>query len=102
MGVNNSLSEVIELQKVRIIPENYGLTKEDLTEKDLYCIAKHIQINVIKRCFREEHDILDPCQTCKYERECFKSGYGYAHWDTFIKLSKITGVRMCPGAGFID
>jgi len=74
--------------------------KTVLTEKDLYCIAKHIQTEVVERGFKEKNNIEDSCTKCKYINECYKNGKGIAHWDTFLKLGEITGVKMCPGTIF--
>lgn len=91
---------MIELQKVRIIPENYGLTKDDLTEKDLYCIGKFIQIGVIKSFMHNEKGLDFPCTDCKYLDKCFGDNRESDFWDTFLKLSKLTDLKLSPFKGF--
>nr|WP_312986130.1 hypothetical protein [Clostridioides sp.] len=68
-----------------------------LTEKDLYCIARHIQTEVVEKNFKERIGIEDCCVDCKYKKECFGSGACFAHWDTFSRLGEITGIKIYPG-----
>ncbi|CDS84767.1 conserved hypothetical protein [Clostridioides difficile] len=100
MGVNNSLSEVIELDKLRIISESNSLTKDGLTEKDLYCIGKFIQIGAIKSFMHNEKDLDFPCTDCKYSDKCFGDNRESDFWDTFLKLSKLTDLKLSPVKGF--
>ncbi|HBG8947503.1 TPA: hypothetical protein KRJ09_003673, partial [Clostridioides difficile] len=54
------------MDKLRIISESNSLTKDGLTEKDLYCIGKFIQIGAIKSFMHNEKDLDFPCTDCKY------------------------------------
>ncbi|HGL6935011.1 hypothetical protein O0E53_18785 [Clostridioides difficile] len=88
------------MQKIRIISENYGLTKDDLTEKDLYCIGKFIQIGAIKSFMHNEKDLDFPCKDCKYLDKCFGDNRESDFWDTFLKLSKLTDLKLSPFKNF--
>ncbi|MCM4102397.1 hypothetical protein KLL39_04170 [Clostridioides difficile] len=69
----------------------------ELTEKDLYCIARHIQVYA----FKKDDEVIkkedNPCCRCKYRYECYKNNVCIYHWTTFKKLSKITSLKMGPG-----
>ncbi|MCU5949052.1 hypothetical protein H3U19_19235 [Clostridioides difficile] len=63
--------------------------KLELTEKELHCIARHLQNEVMEMVFRGNIEAPTSCEVCDYLQEC--KGY-FTHIDTFIKLSEMTGV----------
>ncbi|ENY8737977.1 TPA: hypothetical protein ACG3IZ_003561 [Clostridioides difficile] len=65
--------------------------KLELTEKDLHCIARHLQNEVLEIAFRGNREAPTSCEVCDYLQEC--KDY-FTHIDTFSKLSKITGVKI--------
>jgi hypothetical protein len=66
-----------------------------LSDKDLHCIARHIQ-TLVKLYWHKESMPQKDCQLCAYSNNC-----GVDPWDSFIKLSEITGVRISPHKGFM-
>lgn len=66
-------------------------TKEELTEKDIHCIARIIQSSVFAHGW-----IFCGCQFCKYWEECEKTlKNGRLHYDVIMKkLQQITGLDM--------
>lgn len=61
----------------------------ELTERDLHCIARHLQNEVLEIAFRGNREAPTSCEVCDYFEEC--KDY-FTHIDTFIKLSEMTGV----------
>ncbi|MFQ4188151.1 hypothetical protein C3O92_16330 [Clostridioides difficile] len=61
----------------------------ELTEKELHCIARHLQNEVMEMVFRGNREAPISCEVCDYLQEC--EDY-FTHIDTFIKLSEMTGV----------
>lgn len=70
---------------------------EELSEKDLYCIAKHIQ-EFVRTVFHKEKDPEVACYDCRFNKECAKNEC--THYDSFGRLSDITGVKISPLKGF--
>lgn len=69
---------------------------EELNEKDLYCIAKHIQ-EFIRKNWCKDENYKGSCYDCKFNKDCAKNGF--THIDTFIKLENITGVKISLALG---
>ncbi len=69
--------------------------KIELTEKELHCIARHLQNEVIEIAFRGDKKALKSCQVCDYLEEC-KGDFTCMYY-SFNKLSKITGVKILSG-----
>ena len=69
------------------------MEKTELTEKDIYCIARIIQSSVFANGW-----IFYGCQYCKYWKECeksFENENGKMHYDMIKKkLQQITGLDM--------
>lgn len=65
--------------------------KIELTEKDLHCIARHLQNEVMQIAFRGNREATTSCEVCDYLEEC--KDY-FTHIDTFNKLSGMTGVKI--------
>lgn len=69
------------------------MEKTELTEKDIYCIARIVQSSV----FAEDW-IFYGCQYCRYKNECekcFENENGKMHYDVIMKkLQQITGLDM--------
>ena len=69
------------------------MEKTELTEKDIYCIARIVQSSVFA-----EGWIFYGCQYCRYKNECekcFENENGKMHYDVFMKkLQQITGLDM--------
>ncbi|CZR99319.1 hypothetical protein HMPREF3081_06880 [Clostridium sp. HMSC19D02] len=65
--------------------------KLELTEKDLHCIARHLENEVMQVAFKGNREALRSCQVCDYIKECEGN---FTHVDTFIKLSKMTNVEI--------
>lgn len=65
----------------------------ELTEKDIYCIARIIQSSVFTGGW-----IFYGCQYCRYKNECeksFENENGKMHYDVIMnKLQQITGLDM--------
>lgn len=72
--------------------------KLELTEKDLHCIARHLQNEVMQIAFRGNREASTSCQVCDYLEECRDN---FTHIDTFIKLSKITNVKIVTVGHFL-
>ncbi|KZL94371.1 hypothetical protein [Clostridium magnum] len=62
-----------------------------LKEKDLYCIAKHIQ-EFVKTNWCKDKDSKQACYDCNFNQDCTKNGF--TDLDSFDKLEKITGVKI--------
>lgn len=63
----------------------------DLSEKDLYCIARHIQ-GFVEDCKNAAvADFGRPCEECKYNDCC-----DFDVWPTFGRLSVLTNVEISP------
>ncbi|ABE99480.1 hypothetical protein I5976_16525 [Clostridioides difficile] len=66
----------------------------ELTEKDLYCIARHIQVYV----FKKDDEVIkkedNPCCRCKHKFKYYENSVCIYHCSVFQKLSKITGLKM--------
>lgn len=58
------------------------------TEHEIFCLASHLQMYID----RVENKLEDynPCNTCKFVRDCFKSDFIYS--DVMNKLVHITGL----------
>jgi hypothetical protein len=69
---------------------------EGLTEKDLYCIARHIQ-EYVKTVMHGEDDFPNACVNCPHR---YDTPVIHCHWDAFGKLSDLTGVNVYPAKGF--
>lgn len=87
------------LEKV-IAPEGQNL----LSQKELYCIARHLfsfHSNAIKK---EIADYARPCLKCEYALSgtCTDNPLAFDPMPAFTKLSDLTGVRfsMCANADF--
>lgn len=69
------------------------IEKTELTEKDIYCIARIVQSSVFA-----EGWIFYGCQYCRYKNECekcFENENGKMHYDVIMKkLQQITGLDM--------
>ena len=69
------------------------MEKTELTEKDIYCIARIVQSSVFA-----EGWIFYGCQYCRYKNECekcFEKENGKMHYDVIMKkLQQITGLDM--------
>lgn len=69
------------------------MEKTELTEKDIYCIARIIQSSVFA-----EGWIFYGCQYCRYKNECekcFENENGKMNYDVIMKkLQQITGLDM--------
>ena len=69
------------------------MEKTELTEKDIYCIARIVQSSVFA-----EGWIFYGCQYCRYKNECekcFENENGKMHYDVIMKkLQQITGLDM--------
>lgn len=69
------------------------MEKTELTEKDIYCIARIIQSSVFAGGW-----IFYGCQYCKYWKECeksFENENWKMHYDVIMKkLQQITGLDM--------
>ncbi|HBE8527072.1 TPA: hypothetical protein KM365_003649, partial [Clostridioides difficile] len=42
----------------------------ELTEKDLHCIARHLQNEVLEIAFRGNREAPTSCEVCDYLQEC--------------------------------
>jgi len=71
----------------------------ELTEKDLHCIAQHMQ-EYVKKVMHRESKFPCACTNCTFISDCGKTPVLRYNWDTFLKLSKITGVKISPRKGF--
>lgn len=69
-------------------------TSSDLCEKDLYCIARHIQ-TLVKQHWHKESIPKKDCELCTYAKTC-----GFDPWGAFVKLSELTGVNISALKGF--
>nr|DAM38346.1 MAG TPA: Cas system-associated protein [Caudoviricetes sp.] len=67
------------------------MEKTELTEKDIYCIARIVQSSVFA-----EGWIFYGCQYCRYKNECEKCFENEKmHYDVIMKkLQQITGLDM--------
>ncbi|EGT4968474.1 hypothetical protein M1078_18315 [Clostridioides difficile] len=66
--------------------------KLELTEKELHCIARHLQNEVMEMVFRGNIEAPTSCEVCDYLQEC--KGDFTCMYHSFTKLSKITGVKV--------
>ena len=79
-----------------MIEENKpAITKEDLTDKEIFCIARHMQ-RYVEVLIHENPEFPDPCNYCPRGSECAKRNFMFA-WDVIGKLRDITGAEMGPG-----
>jgi len=68
-------------------------TVEELTPKDLECIARYIQAYA-RIVFHEEENVPLPCEKCPHatENNC-------QVWTVFRRLGKVTGIKLSPLKG---
>ncbi len=71
-----------------------AITKEDLTEKELFCIARHLK-RYVEVLIHNHVDFPDPCSYCPHGHACSERRFAFA-WETLLKLSNITGIHMSP------
>lgn len=64
--------------------------KLEFTEKDLHCIARHLENEVMQVAFKGNREALRSCQVCDYKRMWRK----FHSCRYFIKLSKMTNVEI--------
>ncbi len=67
-------------------------------QKDLFCAAWHLT-NFIEDLKEEKvSNFSTPCETCKYQKECFEDD-NYDAYSHFQILTKLTGVVVTPLKG---
>lgn len=69
------------------------MREDSLNDKDLYCIARHVNQYVEDSKAGREADAVQPCVSCKH---AMNSTCPCDPWPSFIKLRKLTGVNITP------
>lgn len=69
-----------------------------LTERDLYCIARHVQQHVEETKYDRVADASGACVECKFmlSGTCKSNPHLADPWPTYGRLRELTGVNISP------
>lgn len=101
LNIQKELKERSKVSELKKETASEVPAQEQLTEKDLYCIARHIKelINFYWRENKEDFNVS--CYDCKFSNSCGtpedKNSMGFRvldPWVAFMKLAKTTGINI--------
>lgn len=65
----------------------------EFTDKDMHCISRHIQVDVIMISWYGAKEVPNACELCNYSKECLDDNNMFDWHKAFYKLSKKTGIK---------
>ena len=64
----------------------------ELTEKDLHCLARHLD-EFVDRCWFEMKEAPDACLNCWFREQCaHPESHVVDQWEAIGKLNRLTGI----------
>ena len=64
----------------------------ELTEKDLHCLARHLD-EFVDRCWHELKEVPNACVNCWFVKQCeHPESHVVSPWESIGKLNIITGI----------